>query len=338
MRRITHILCIAIVMSGLSLPRSAQGKTYRVEVLQITSLDMLQKLYEGFIKELKKNGIVSGKNLVIKRTIIDFDIEKANLRKEIAAYLRIRKEASRIAGEKPDLALTMGTPATRFSKDKIIAAGVPLVFSALAFPTDVGSRSWTEAGPGFTGSITYMSMRNALLVIKKAFPGIRSIGIVYSFDSNSVDHVDEAVRAGRSMGLRIIAKQVDIKQRIVPVLRELQKQGVDAFAVPPDPYYAIRNYDAAHELIAFSEASRIPVISFVIDRFSGAVLNIGVDFEIIGRLCGLQAVRIMKEGVKPGSLPILRQQNLTVFFDRERIKALGLPMSPGIPHIAKPVE
>lgn len=338
MRNKIRILFFAVMMASMSIPCPGAVRTYRVEVLQVTSLEVLQKLYDGFIRELKQNGMVSGKNLVIKRTIVDFDIENPSLRKEIAAYLKIKKEASRIASEKPDLALTMGTPATKFSKETIVAAGVPLVFTALAFPSDVGSRSWTEAGPGFTGVVTYMNMRNALLVIRKAFPSIRSIGIVYSYDSNSVDHVDEAVRAGRTMGLRVIAKQVDVKQRIVPALRELRRQGVDAFVVPPDPYYAIRNYGAAHELVAFSEASRIPVISFVIDSSSEAVLNIGVDFEIIGRLCGRQAFKIMKEGAKPGSLPILRQQNLTVTFDPERMKAMGLPMSQEIPRVTKPVE
>jgi len=323
-------------MAGGYPPCRAQDRPYRVEVLQVTSLDVLQKLYDGFVMELEKNGLVSGRNLVVKRTVIDFDIADATFRKEVAAYLRIRKEASRIASEKPDLALTMGAPATKFSKDAIVAAGVPLIFTALAFPSDVGSISWTEGGPGFTGAVTYMSMRNALLVIRKAFPGVRRIGIVYSHDANSVDHVDEAVRAGHSLGIRIIARQVDVKEQVVPVLRELRRMGVDAFAVPPDPYYAIRNYGAARELIAFSDASGIPVISFVIDGFSGAVLNIGVDFGTVGRMCGLQAAKILKDGAKPGALPILRQQDLTVLFDPERMKAFGIPLSPGVPGAAAP--
>ena len=331
-------ICAVILITFLSIPGLAQEKNYRVEVLQITNFEELQLVYDGFLKELEKNGISQGRNLTVNRTIIDFDIENPSLVKRINVYLRIRSEASRIAKEKPDLVLTMGTPVTKYAKDKIIDAGIPLVFTALAFPAAVGCKSLTEAGPGFTGVTTHMNMKDALGIVKQAFPAIKTVGIVHSDDSNSIAHVEEAKKEGLSLGITVISKQVGIKDPVVPALKELQKQGVQAFAVPPDPYYELRAHEKASELIEFSKANKTPAFSFVIDKIPGAILYVGVDFDNIGALSGKQSVKILKEGVKPEALPILRQQDLTIMVDTKLMQALNIQLPPEILRIAKPVD
>ncbi|HPS94675.1 MAG TPA: ABC transporter substrate binding protein [Deltaproteobacteria bacterium] len=339
MRR-SIILCINVLffVAGLALPCLAQEKAYTVEILQITALEELQWVYEGFLKELEKDGIVPGKNLTVKRTIIDFDIENKTMTKQIKAYLRIKSEAARIAKEKPDLVLTMGTPATKYAKDKVIAAGIPLVFTALAFPQAVGGKSFTEAGPGFTGSITYMDMKDALKVVRKVFPDIRVAGIVHSGDANSIAHVEEAKKQGPAYGFTFVSKQVDMKERITPALQTLQKQGAQAFAVPPDPYYELHDHEKASELNDFSKATRIPAFSFVIDKIPGAILYVGTDFGVIGSLAGRQAVKILKDGAKPETLPILRQQPLSVMVDTKLVQAFGIKLPPEVLSIARPVD
>ncbi len=337
-RTITSFICVFFLITGLPLPCLAQEKTYKVEVLQITAIEELQEVYDGFLKELEKSGFIQGKNLAVKRTIIDFDLENPTLTKRINVYFRIKSEASRIIKEKPDLVLTMGTPVTKYSKDKIIAAGIPLEFTALAFPTAVGCKSLTEAGPGFTGVTTHMDMKDALKVVRLAFPAIKTLGIVNSDDSNSITHVEEAKKEGPPLGFAVISKKVGMKDNIVPALNELQKQGAQAFVVPPDPYYEIRNHEKAGELIEFSKINKIPAFSFVIDRIPGAILYVGVDFEVIGTLSGQQAVKILKDGVKPGSLPIVRQQNFTVWVDMNLVQAMGMQLPPEVLHIAKPLD
>lgn len=329
------VLSVLFLTSCISFPCFAQGKTYRIEVLQITELEQLQNLYEGFISELEKQGLVKGKNLSVKRTVIPFDIENQTMSKEIRAYLRIRKESSRIAREMPDLVLTMGSPATKYSKDRIIAAGIPLVFTALAFPMEVGTESFTVAGPGLTGAITYMDMREALKVVRQAFPELKTLGIVHSDDANGYAHVDEAIRYGSAFDFTFITKEVKMKDPITPELKGLRTQGAQAFAVPPDPYYAIRGYTRANELIDFSQNAKAPVISFVIGKFPGSVLEVGVDFKIIGSLAGMQAAKILKNGAAPGSLPILRQQNLTVLVHTKTMKALGIRLPESVLKVAE---
>ncbi len=337
-QRLIFFICAVFLITCLSIPSPAQEKNYRVEVLQITNIEELQMVYDGFLKEMEKSGIIQDRNLTVNRTIIDFDIENPSLAKRIKVYFRIRSEASRIAKEKPDLVLAMGTPVTKYAKDKIIAAGIPLVFTALAFPSVIGCKSLTEAGPGFTGVTTHMNMKDALGIVKHAFPAIKTLGIVHSDDANSIAHVEEAKKEGLPLGITVISKQVGIKDAIVTALKELQKQGAQAFAVPPDPYYELRGHEKALELIEFSKANKTPAFSFVIDKIPGAILYIGVDFDNIGVLSGRQSVKILKDGVKPEVLPILGQQDLTIMVDAKLMQSLNIQLPPEILRIARPVD
>lgn len=337
-RNAVLFICILLLVLGISCPSSAQEKTYRIEVLQVTDVISFQMAYDGFLKELEKNGIVLGKNLNVKRTIIDFDIRHPSLWKKMKALVRIRSEASRIAGEKPDLVLTVGTPVTRYAKDKLIKAGIPVVFTAAAFPIEAGCRSMTEAGPGFTGATSFMDMSEAVRIVRLAFPAIKRVGIVHSDDGGIVSHLEEAEKEGKAHGFTILTEQADIEDPITPHLQDLQAKGVEAFAVPPDPYYIVRNYEVAGELGSFSKNTHIPILSLVIVRFPGALLYVGTDFELIGGFSGRQAVKILKHGVKPESLPVLRQQDLTVLVDMKLAHAYGLKLSPEILRIARPIE
>ncbi len=331
----TSILFLVITLPG---PCFSQERTYRIEVLQITDLISFQMAYDGFLKELEKNGLVLGKNLSVKRTIIDFDIRNPTLWKKMKALVRIRSEASRIAGEKPDLALTMGTPVTRFAKDKIIDAGIPVVFTAVAFPVEAGSRSMTEAGPGFTGSTSFMELDEAVRIVRLAFPKMRRVGIVHSGGNGIAAHLEEARDEGSTHGFTFLTREADMEDPIAPYLKDLSEKGAEAFAVPPDPYYIINNYDAADDLGSFTKSARVPVISLVVVRFPGAVLYVGTDFSYVGSLSGTQAVKILKNGVKPESLPILRQQNLTVLVDTKLARAYGLKFTPEFLRTARSIE
>ncbi len=316
----------------------AGDKTYRIEVLQVTNIEPYQKSYEGFLKVLENNGIAQGKNLTINRTIIDFDIEKAGLWKKVGVLLRIRSEASRIVGAKPDLVLTIGTPATKYAKEKIISAGIPLVFTAVAIPEAAGCESLTQAGPGFTGATLHMNMQESLKKVKLAFPSIKIMGIVHSDDENAIAHVEEAQKYAASFGLTFITKEVGKSESIVEALEELAAKGAQAFCVPLDTYYGVRNYEACRALEMFSNRTKLPVISFALMRVPGAMMYVGSDFQTIGELSADQAVKILKDGAKPESLPVLMQHEPKILVDKNRLTDFNLQLPTDIMNAAQIVD
>ena len=108
------------------------------------------QLCQSTVKGLEKHGLVEGKNLRVRRSVIDADAE-AGLWEKVKILMKIKNAAGEIVSRKPDLVVTFETPATQHSKDRIIKAGIPLVFSGVAIPELVGCASKTKAGQGFTG-------------------------------------------------------------------------------------------------------------------------------------------------------------------------------------------
>jgi putative ABC transport system substrate-binding protein len=274
----------------------------------------------------------------LRRRIIGFDMERANLWSRLAVLMQIRSEAMRISEEKPDLVLTIGTPATKFAKDRIVSAGIPLVFTAVAVPTAAGCSSLTQAGRGFTGATLYMEMKDALRFVKLAFPGLTTLGMVHSDDENGIAHVEEAKRVGPSMGITVVSRLVDKNGPIRTALEELRASGVQAFAVPLDTYYGMRDYRACREMEEFSLKSRIPVFSFAIMKVPGAILYIGSDFGEVGALSGQLAAKILKGEAKPDTLPILRQEDLDILVDRNMVRSLDWKLPTEILRAAQPVN
>jgi putative ABC transport system substrate-binding protein len=330
---------IGLLVLCLITPLYAADKMYRIEVLQVANIPVFDDCYEGFVKELANNGISVGKNLTINRKIIDFDIEKGGIWKKIGVAMDIKSEASRIASVKPDLAVTIGTPATKYAKDKIIGAGIPLVFTAVAFPQAAGCKSLTEAGPGFTGATLYMNVKDALRIVRLGFPNVKTLGVIYSDDENAVAHADEIKKQGPPLGFTVLTKEVSKNDPIIPASQELLNKGVQAFIVPLDTYYSIKGGKASVEHAAFARKNKIPNISFALSREnrSGA-LYIGSEFSVVGSLAAKQAANILLNGVKPESLPIARQQDLTILVDEKQFVALGIQLPMEILKLAKPIQ
>ncbi|HOM28532.1 MAG TPA: ABC transporter substrate binding protein [Deltaproteobacteria bacterium] len=339
MRRVSAVVLFVCALSVVLAPgvaRCDERKT-RIEVLQVTDIEPYRRSLQGFLGELASSGFVAGRNLEVRRKVIGFDMERANLWSKIAVLMQIKSEAMRIADEKPDLVLTIGTPSTKFAKDKIIQAGIPLVFTAVAIPTAAGCTSLTHAGQGFTGATLYMDMKEALRLVKQAFPGLTTIGMVHSDDENGVAHVEEAKKTAPTMGMRVLSRQVDKNSPLTPVLEELRAEGVEAFAVPLDTYYGMRDYRACRELESFSLARKIPVFSFAMMKVPGAILYVGSDFQEVGALSGQLAAKIIRKEADPDTLPVARQEDLRVLVDPNMLEKLGWKLPQEILQIAQSV-
>ncbi|MEA3224164.1 MAG: ABC transporter substrate-binding protein [Thermodesulfobacteriota bacterium] len=340
MKRIVYLMVLLLVM-GVTMPCLANAdKEYRIDVLQVADIEPFQDSYKGFIEGLAENGIVEGKNLTVNKCIIDADPE-AGLWKKIGILLRIKKAASKIAGSRPDLVLTIGTPATKYSKNKIIKAGIPLVFTAVAIPEAAGCESLTHAGPGFTGTTLYFDPLKVLKISKMALPNMKTLGVIHSDDDNAIAFANEAKEKAGALGITVITKEVDKSDSIKPAAMEMIEQGVDAFGIPIDTYYGLRDYEPVHELIGIRDDPAIrdvPVISFVYKGIPGAILYAGADFRVLGKLSGGQASKILKEGVKPEDLPVLQQKEFGILVDLENAKLYGVKLPIEILQIAKPIE
>ena len=167
-------------------------RTYKIEVLQVTDIGPYREALNGFLKTLRDNGIKEGENLIVNRVIIDFDVENGGFWDRLSLLGRIRDEANRVASAKPDLALTIGTPATKYARRILELSKIPTVFTAVANPLDAGATSMSDAGTGATGSTLHIDMANSMKMLKQIFPSVTRIGMVHTDDENGVTHVQAA--------------------------------------------------------------------------------------------------------------------------------------------------
>lgn len=329
-------LLFVMVFLVFGMPVCAQD-SYRIEVLQVSKINPFDWAYEGFVEELERNGIVQGQNLVINRRIIDADAD-AGLWKKVGILMKIKGAVSDIIASKPDLVLTISSPATKYSKDKFISAGIPVVFTGVAVPQAIGCASVRKAGPGFTGASLYLDPTDAFKITKLALPNLTKMGIVHSDDENAVAFVQEATAKAAALGITILSREVGKSDSPVEAARELIDQGIQAFGIPIDAYYALRGYQPTAELLSLIQPQQIPVVCYCHVGFSGAILYIGSEFKRIGALSGTQAVKILKEGAVPEALPILIQEDLSILVDIEASKKMGIELPLEILQIAKEVS
>lgn len=311
--------------------------SFHIEVLQVSKINPFDWAYEGFLEELGNNGIVQGQNLVINRHIIDADAD-AGLWKKVGILLKIKSTASDIIKTKPDLVLTISTPATKYSKDKFIEAGIPVVFTGVAVPQAVGCTSLNQAGPGFTGASLYMDPASSFKLTKLALPDLKSIGIIHSDDDNAIAFVEESKAKALSLGITVISEEVGKSDSPTKAAQKMIDQGVQAFGVPIDAYYALRDYEPTSQLLGIAHKNNIPAVCFCHVGFSGAIFYVGADFKKVGSLSGSQAVRILKEGAVPENLPVLFQEDLTILVDLDASKRLGIEMPLQLLQLAKTVD
>jgi len=287
------------------------------------------------MEKLEEHGIVEGANLVVSKHIIDADLD-AGIWQKVGILMKIKKTAGKIIDENPDLVLTIGTPATKHSRAKIIKAGIPLVFVGVASPLAAGCESMTQAGKGCTGTSIYIDATDVLKIIRFALPDSETIGIVHSDDDNGIAFAADTKEKASKMGISVLTRQVEKSDKIGPAVMELVGEGVDMFGIPPDAYYALRDNEPSKDIAEICRGKKIPTVAFMSCGAPGAVLYVGPSMRISGRLSADQAVKILRDGVKPEQLPIGMQKELTILCDQEQLKSIGIEIPLGIMKLAKP--
>lgn len=328
-------MLLLISLCLLSTPVWAQN--YHVEVLQVSDIGAFDQVYENCVNELASAGLIAGKNLTINRHIVDAAAD-AGLWKKIGVLTRIKKKANEIVDLKPDLVITISTPATKYSMQKIIDAGIPLVFTAVANPPLVGCKTYTEAGPGFTGVTLYIDPIALTTLAKMVMPQMQIVGMIHSDDDNAIAFSRELQAKAAKMGIAVLTREVDKSDKIEAMANELLAEGVDTFALPLDAYYNLRDSEAGRDLFAFGAKNNLPVIAYAAFNVKGALLYAGQEFSHIGMLTGKQVEKILLEGVAPGSLPVLRQENMDTYVDSDIAAKLGITIPPEVLQIAKTMK
>lgn len=287
---------------------------------------------------------------VIVNSQINAEIILRNANGDKSHFVDWRKEARSLNA---DLILTWGTSATLgmagtidYNDSPDFITKIPLVFMIVADP--VGSRiieSYTKTGrDNITGTRNRPPDSVFIKAIRSYLPGFQKLGMLYNSDEpNSVQKVSEVLDLAREMNFDLISYDLRLDAEGHPVrddinikMGQLKSDEVD-FVYMGSSSFLRKNQDLFTDLALNNQ---LPVLSpyqnTVTD--SNALLSVAARYEDVGKLAGEQALMILKEGKKPGNLPVISVSKYTYLVNMKVARKLNLYPSVEILQFAQLIE
>jgi putative ABC transport system substrate-binding protein len=296
------------------------GVHYQIDVLQLGDTDTFDRAYDGLLDGLARQGLVKGYNLCVERYVIDTRSTQS-LFKRLQTRIMMYRICSSVVKRHPDLVITLGTPATNYFQDRITGAGIPMVYSS-------STPSVSHMNRGITGVAVETTAWDVIHASILAIPHIKTIGIIHSADTNTLSFVSDARQCCEKLGLKVITKEVDMSESILPAAEELIARKVDVFLVPADEYYTQRGWKASRDLITISREHALPCISSLLSVTTGPVLYLSPDFAALGDVTATYARNILVEGIPPQDLLAVSLQDHNFVVDLNAAKTLGICFRP----------
>lgn len=210
-------------------------------------------------------------------------VSKHNLKKETpeAVYPRINME-------RPDIVFTLGTKASKLTKEKI--KDIPVVFCVV-----LNHRAIIDLN--VTGVSIDIPPGVKLRKVKRIFPNVKRIGIVYSAETTSL--YKEVLQVCRELGLQLIGKKVDSGKEFLNAIEEISWQ-IDCFLMIPD--FKIYFPQSVKHLLLESLRKKFWVVGLSsLYTKAGALISFDCDYNDLGRQAGEIALRILN-GEKPANI------------------------------------
>ncbi|MFC3848765.1 ABC transporter substrate-binding protein [Corynebacterium hansenii] len=279
------------------------GDGYKIGINQLVQHPALDSATAGFKKAFEDAGVN-----------VEFDEQNANGEQSTALTI-----AQQFGSKNLDLVLSVATPAAQATAQNV--QNTPVLFTAVTDPVSADLiDSMEKPGGNVTGTSDAAPVDKQLDLLKEIVPDAKKVGIVYaSGEVNSKVQVDEAKKAAKSRDLEIMTQTVT---NVTEIPQAVQALGdVDAFYVPTDNLVV----SGISSLIQAAETAKIPVIGAESGTVEGgAVATLGIDYNELGRQTGEMALRILREGADPATMPVETAKQFTYMVNEDAAKRQGV--------------
>lgn len=220
-----------------------------------------------------------------------------------------------IIKEKPNIVYTIGANASKLVITEQIK---PVVFSMVLNPGVISNIH-------VTGASLNISSSKKLTIIKRFFPNVKRVGIIYSSGSTQV--YNETLKACDEIGFQLVGEKVDSRKEFSETLKKIFRR-VDIFVMIPDQrVYFSRSIE---HLLIESVKKKLPVAGLSsLHTQAGALISFESDYSDLGRQAGEIAFRILK-GEKPVDIPTSRPRKIKYSLNLRVAERLGLEIHPKI--------
>jgi len=267
-------------------------------------------LVEAFAKGLRGMGYEDGKTVKVEYRWADGQYDRLPLM--TAAF--VRDQVAVIAA--------VGTPAVAAAK--ATAAAIPIVFTTIADPVQIGFvGSLNRPGGNITG-VTLLAVEigpKLLEMLRSVVPSATAIALLVNPANPNFEMQSKSTQeAARRLGLDLHVLNASAERDFDIVFARLRELKARALIIAQDVYF---NAECAR-LAALSVRHEIPAI-YPLPEFAaaGGLFSYGASRSDAWQQAGVYAGRILK-GEKPAELPVVQPTKFELSINLRTARALGL--------------
>jgi putative tryptophan/tyrosine transport system substrate-binding protein len=305
----------AFVGSLVAWPFAAHAQVRKLPIigfLGATSAAAARDWSASFVQRLRELGWIEGQTVTIEYRWAEG--REARFGEIAAEFVRL----------KVDVIVTYGTPSAAAAKK--VTTAVPIVFAAAGDPVGTGLVV-SLARPG--GNITGLSIQQTdlagkrLEILREAFPGLRTLGIVANSGSASaVMEMRETEAAASKYGLDVVKSEIRSLDDLEAAI-EAFKGRAEALYFCPDPLLTTNR----RRVVTLALGARLPAM-FGFREYveAGGLMSYGPNFPDLFRRAAEYVDKILR-GAKPSDLPVEQPTKFDLVINSTTAKALGLKIS-----------
>ncbi|HHX02740.1 MAG TPA: ABC transporter substrate-binding protein [Tissierellia bacterium] len=304
MKKLVAILLLGVVLLSSCAPaKQNEEKVFKIGITQIAEHPALDAAREGFLEELESQGLK-----------VEVDYQNAQTDSSTNAAI-----GSSI-GEGKDLVFAISTISAQAAK----AAGrdVPIVFTAVTDPVEAELVKSAEApGEPITGTSDKTPVALQLQLLKTLKPDVKKVGILFNTSEvNSEVQIRWAKEAAEELGLEIVEVGITTVNDVPQALENLVSR--------TDALYTITDNLVADSIQLVVQKSReLGIVTMGAEQAhveAGILITDGIDYRELGRQSARMAIRILKEGADPASMPVEMLDNTELVINKETMDILGI--------------
>ena len=273
----------------------SQSRIMRVAIVQQISIPALDDGLTGVVAALKERGYSDGGRMLLSKYNAQGDISTANA---------IAKE---VTSSNFDLILSLSTVSLQTIANANRVATPPRrhVFALVSDPYAVGvgvSRENHLIHPAYmTGLGSLAPVQEAFELARRMLPNLKRVGLVWDpSEANSVVTTTLARKICAQLGITLVEANAENSTAIGDATASLLSRGVQAIWVSPD-LIASHGLDL---IVSKAKGARIPVFTSIPRAGgSGALFELGADYDAIGRMAGNLAADVL-DGRDPKAIPV----------------------------------
>ncbi len=238
---------------------------------------------------------------------------------------------------KPDLVYTWGTGTTRSIVGKVnvdnpeeFIRDIPGIFVLVAYPQSAEIvETYERPGRHVTG-VAFLASIDTQINTMLAYRNFKKIAVIYDeTSSNSRINVEELKEAVPKFGLDLIVLPVPKNEdgrsdpdTLPDLVQQAKDEGADILYMGPDSF--ITRHGDAYTSAAINAGLPTFASTQAPLRTTRAMFGLVSDYHTLGKLAGVQAERILVNGMDAESLPVARLSRFKLWINIDVASELAL--------------